>query len=435
MANYNGQHGCLKCTTIGEYSYVSHTNIFPRTECESRTDEDFRMKLYEFHHKEDSPLLKLKIDMIKQFPVSDPLHLLHLGVVKRLLYGWREGTFRNSNTKWPAATAEKVSEYLVQCRMPAEFHRVVRGLDCLKHWKGTEYRTFLHYVGIVVLRDHLTQDLYEHFLLLFCAVTICGSKRYFEKLPVARAMLHQYIEIFAENYGEHHMTSNVHNLSHIVEEVERFGELDTISAYPFENILGKIKRMMRNGNRPLAQIAKRMTEENNCAVANIGDVNKDDDDDTKVHSTATLSKRNNGENVPDSLKSSIERLSDVVSFYSKIQLKNFQLRTTDSVNCWVLTKQKGIACVTNIIQDRNHIQLCCIESQEKMNFFKIPIESRHFDIYCTRDDAHSNLNEAKLIDLGYVECKLVRLAYHDMFVFIPLLQSSYSVDDEIEQQL
>lgn len=92
-ANFNGHHGCLKCTTIGEYNYASSTNVFPRTECPKRTDADFRAKAYGRHHKEDSPLLQLNIDMIEQFPVGDSLHLLHQGVMKRFLLGWKGTLF------------------------------------------------------------------------------------------------------------------------------------------------------------------------------------------------------------------------------------------------------------------------------------------------------------------------------------------------------
>lgn len=41
VASYNGHHGCLKCTTIGEYSHVSHTNIFPRTIAKSEQTKNF----------------------------------------------------------------------------------------------------------------------------------------------------------------------------------------------------------------------------------------------------------------------------------------------------------------------------------------------------------------------------------------------------------
>lgn len=86
-------------------------------------------------------------------------------------------------------------------------------------------------------------------------------------LLVAREMLLQFIETYAELYGKHHITSNVHNLSHAVDEVERFGELETFSAYPFESALGKVKRLLRKGSRPLEQVAKRLIENFNCTIA------------------------------------------------------------------------------------------------------------------------------------------------------------------------
>lgn len=68
--------------------HVSHTIIFPELDCVARNDEDFRKILYGKHHKVDSPLLSLPIDMIKAFPVADSMHLIDLGIMKRLLIGW-----------------------------------------------------------------------------------------------------------------------------------------------------------------------------------------------------------------------------------------------------------------------------------------------------------------------------------------------------------
>lgn len=250
-----------------------------------RTDVGFRPKLYGTgHHKTDSPVLQLDIDMIEQFPVGDSLHLLHLGVMKRLLFGWRDGSFRNSVTKWPARTTLLISEYLAGCKMLIEINRAVRGLDCLFYWKDSEYRTFLQYIGIVVLINHLQPEVYKHFLLLFCVVTICSYKRNFYLLPVARQLLYQYIEIFKEIYGQKYITSNVHNLCRLIDVVERFGELETFSAYPFESVLG---------NRPLAYIAKRIVEGFTVFVKTPG---------TETDNKISLSKRKDGQNVSQHLK-------------------------------------------------------------------------------------------------------------------------------------
>lgn len=99
VCNFNGQHGCQKCTVLGEYSHTSHCDYFPHTDCEKRTDFKFRNKLYGSHHKYDSPILQLPIDMIQDFVIGDSLHLVDLGIMKRLLIGWRDGNFANYKTK------------------------------------------------------------------------------------------------------------------------------------------------------------------------------------------------------------------------------------------------------------------------------------------------------------------------------------------------
>lgn len=417
----------MKCTTVGIYHHGSRTNVFPYANCERRTDAKFRQKLYDEHHKTDSPLLKLDIDMVEQVPVGDSLHLLHLGVMKRLLLGWRDGIFRNADTKWPAKTTFAVSDYLNDCKLPMEFQRAARGLDCLLKWKGTELRSFLHYIGIVVLKDSLDFQVYDHFLLLFCAVTICSSKRYFQYLHVARSMLNQFVEIFTEIYGIEYVTSNIHNLTHLVDEVERYGELCTFSSYPFETMLGKFKRMVRSGNVPLAQVANRIIEI--YMAANEGEQTKKLESKSTQYQRAVMTKENDGKNVPAHLKAFC---TGDTAFFSKIQLDGYCLQT-DLVNCWFLTRTKDIARLINIISlcdNMGDVKLCCISTRRTNNFFTRPIESRYLDIYCTHYAAHTpdGTSDIKLFDVCDIECKLVRLKYKsETNVFVPLLHTKQTL--------
>ncbi|XP_049703545.2 uncharacterized protein LOC110377675 [Helicoverpa armigera] len=260
VCNFNGMHGCLKCTTVGEYSHRSHTVFFSSRKFPDRNNEDFRAKKYGAHHKADSPLLELPIDMVQDIPVGDSLHLIDLGIMKRLLVGWRNGNFGIYTTKWCARDITKVNEFLMKSRMPSEIHRSIRSLDCLAHWKGSEFRTFLHYLSIIVLIDVLHEDVYQHFLMFFCAATICSVSRYSTYLPIARELFQSFVDQFKFFYGRDYATSNVHNLMHVVDEVEKFGPLLTFNAYPFENKLYTIKNMLRQGNKPLIQLAKRISE-------------------------------------------------------------------------------------------------------------------------------------------------------------------------------
>lgn len=231
-----------------------------RRRSSARTDENFRRKMYGSHHKMDSPLLKLPIDMVEQFPVSDLLHLIHLGIMKRLLIGWRDGNFGRLKTKWCAQNIETVN--VNQCQLPSEIHRSVRGLDCLAHWKASEFGSFLHYLSIIILPDVLEPEAYSHFLTLFYGVTICSSQNYNQLLRLAKDMFDYFFDNYKRFYGADYITSNVHNLLHVVDEVERFRPLPTFNAYPFENKLYELKNMLRQGNKPLSQVAKRLSEHN-----------------------------------------------------------------------------------------------------------------------------------------------------------------------------
>jgi len=77
---------------MGEYYHKEHQISFPCIDMPRRTDETFRNKTDSDHHKIDISLEKLPIDMIKSIPVSDSLHLLDLGIIKRLLTGYPDNT-------------------------------------------------------------------------------------------------------------------------------------------------------------------------------------------------------------------------------------------------------------------------------------------------------------------------------------------------------
>lgn len=101
--NFNGKHGCLKCVVVGEWSHDNRSMSFPHTGLLDRTDQGFWNKIYNGHHKALSPLEDLPVDMVKDIIIADELHLLHLGYMKRCLFGWKDGTFRNYKGKWTAS--------------------------------------------------------------------------------------------------------------------------------------------------------------------------------------------------------------------------------------------------------------------------------------------------------------------------------------------
>ncbi|XP_065080789.1 uncharacterized protein LOC135703464 [Ochlerotatus camptorhynchus] len=104
VVNFNSLHGCMKCCTIGQHSTLLRTNIFPQTFAAKRTDAAFRSGLYDKHYQiyklENgklkrtpvvSPLLQLLIDIVEDVIVADSLHLLHLGIMTRLILAYKDG--------------------------------------------------------------------------------------------------------------------------------------------------------------------------------------------------------------------------------------------------------------------------------------------------------------------------------------------------------
>ncbi|RLU15333.1 hypothetical protein DMN91_012327 [Ooceraea biroi] len=216
----NAEYGsCIKCTVVGQWDRKGRHMNYPRFDCPRRTDESFRNKTDEDHHKENTPLIDLPIDMMEDFVIADSLHLFHLGIMRRCLYGWREGSY-NFRTKLSKTQADEMSQMLQTCNdtKPMDFQRSIRTLKCLKFWKGSEYRVFLLYLGPVILKDFLLSEVYEHFLHLSTAVTILSCKYYSQYLDIAETLL------------------------------------------TFKKHLGHIKMLVRSGNLPLSQISRRIIE-------------------------------------------------------------------------------------------------------------------------------------------------------------------------------
>lgn len=106
---------------------------------------------------------------------------------------------------------------------------------------------------------------YNHFLILSVAVRICSCNKYKAYIPIASKLFKIYIETYINIYGRHSISSNVHNLIHISEDMQRcdVGNLMEISTYKFENCLRLLSLKLKHTNLPLEQVARRIIEKEN----------------------------------------------------------------------------------------------------------------------------------------------------------------------------
>ena len=261
IKGHTGYYACERCNVKG-YRH-NHRTLFPCIE-EKRTDASFRSQIDVGHHQGVSPLTCITppIDMINCFTL-DFMHLGYLGITKKLLteYWLTSG----SSSKLSRNNIMRISQRLINLskQIPDEFQRTTRSLGEINTWKATENRLFLLYSGMFILQGILPEDQYKHFLLFSFASRILSCEQLLKSyINHAQEYLNKFTELSSHLYGEESQILNMHSLNHLSEDVWYSNCcLSDITAFSFESYLGKLKKYLRSGNKPLSQLCRRLDEE------------------------------------------------------------------------------------------------------------------------------------------------------------------------------
>ncbi|XP_067614083.1 uncharacterized protein [Eurosta solidaginis] len=240
VKGHTTKNSCPKCLQMGQHL---DRVCLSQEVGELRTDDSFKNRLDLSFHKQREVLLEsVNIGMVSQFPL-EPMHLVDLGVTKKILQLLiKRGNVTRMNEK-----LMYLNNYF-----PSEFSRRSRDLDELGNWKSTEYRQFLLYSGIFVLKDCIPDNLYYNFLLLHCAVRLLSCEKSCKvESNVANEMLKEFVKLFNNYFGTNLISFHVHGLLHLSDCVKQFGPLDSFSAYKFENIMQYIKKLIHNPSKIL----------------------------------------------------------------------------------------------------------------------------------------------------------------------------------------
>lgn len=393
--------------------------IFPDFDAPLRNDSDFRSRIYEGHHKHDTILESIVgLDMVNDFPIGDSLHLIDLGITKRFLNGWKSGSMNNSNAKWSSQQIDAVSKYLQSCKLPREFQRPVRSLEHLSRWKGTEFRTFLLYLSpIVTMKFFDCKEISEHFMNLFCAIQICSRHdQTSENYQVAKNLIKDFMRGTQCLYGSQMFCSNMHNLTHLVDDVERFGPLDNFDAYPFESRLYGLKRLIRSGNMPLSQVSRRI-----CEIQS----NITNDKYYKQSSNTPVFKKKVSKACSNILYSNLSMDPSETEIYSFVDFGNFCIDADSEVDQWVLTEKCEIVSIKFIVKNtsNNTIELHGNALRSILDFFVKPVASSLLYIFAS----NLEFRESQCVIQEKILCKMVKIDCHDSrlprSVFFPLIHS------------
>jgi hypothetical protein len=260
IKSHAGYSSCEKCTVTGRYvlgRVILNSISEPR-----RSDESFLRQLDKDHHLTISPLTELPIGLVTNFPL-DYMHCVCLGVMRKLLNVWISGPLQ---VRLGFQKIKQISAVLESWKpfIPVEFNRKCRSLSEISRWKATEFRLFLLYLGPIVLKNVVDLAVYEHFLLFHTGIAILISNKHLSNYGTdfAGELLNVFVSHSEVIYGSQFCIYNVHILCHLSDDVKTYGALHNFSAFPFENYLGIIKRLVRSTRDPLREIYSRIHEIN-----------------------------------------------------------------------------------------------------------------------------------------------------------------------------
>lgn len=373
---HSGYYSCTKCDIEG--NYINGRVCFPNQKFKARTDFEFRAKTQIDHHVGTSIIEQIpNFNLIDNF-VLDPMHLLHLGIVKKLIHHWCNG---KPPSKLSFNKISEISNNLINLRdnIPSEFNRKPRRMEEYKRWKATEFRQLLLYTGPVVLKKVLRTDLYLNFMSLHVGITILSNKKLQTNfIESAHKSLCYFFQTFLILYGKENASHNIHNLLHISDDSKKFGPLDKYAAYPFENYMSTILRMIRKHDKPLEQIVRRKEE-----MKHVVDI------DEGSHRVCNYPEFKIEHNTPYQFQKAI--------------FSEFTLTTKYPDNCCSL-KNGSIIIVENFITVNN--QKCVVGRKFRQydDYYTKPCSSSDLDIYAVNlNDLDSvetwNINE---VDVKYI---------------------------------
>jgi len=396
---HSGYYGCDKCCQKGKWV---DKMTFPEVDSPLRTDLQFDELSNEEHHIGQSPFIGLPIGMVSQFPL-DYMHLVCLGVTRRLLWLWIKGPLF---CRQGAGFVKQVSLAIMESSkyMPREVLRKGRHLSELDRWKATEFRQFLLYSGPVILSQLLPVKYYRHFMLLSVAVYCLSSPVFCSYYcEYAKQLLVLFVKQMEELYGNKQYVYNIHALVHLADDVSLYGSLDRFSAFPFESFLGRLKRLVRKPNYVLAQVVNRLSE--NCIDFSITGLK------SSFSESFVKMQHHNG---PLPME-----YSQYLQFKQLIS-PEFYLSIKQGDNC-IFARGKAwlITNILSLAEDCRERLLIVESFTNATEFYTQPLQSTDLHIYKVGQPS----DNIEVVNLNEITAKCVILPCKSKYVVIPLLHT------------
>ncbi|XP_036147846.1 uncharacterized protein LOC118647308 [Monomorium pharaonis] len=263
---YNGTYGCSFCLNPGEHILVGngYARVYSGGKGLKRTEHQHKEDAIKAEREETvvngvkgvSILMLLPVfNIIKSFPL-EYMHSVLLGVVKLFLAAWIDP--KNYRAFWyMGSKVREIDARLFAIFPPCEISQTPQSVTNICQWKASEYKNFLLYYSLPILKDLLPRAFYKHWSLLVYAINIFNSEKIsaqaFEK---ATRSINKFVTDIERLYGKEFLKFNVHLLLHLPKSVNDFGALWAWSAFPYESNNYILRKMLHNSQTVLQQVCK-----------------------------------------------------------------------------------------------------------------------------------------------------------------------------------
>ncbi len=125
------------------------------------------------------------------------------------------------------------------------------------HWKANELRQFI-LASPILLVNVLPTLYYNHWLMfaspMFILLKDCVSE---SELLKCEKILFVFVGKIESLYGQQYNTYNAHVLTHLVQSIRSTGPMSSGSAFLFEDLNGKIKKLVKGTQGAQFQVARK----------------------------------------------------------------------------------------------------------------------------------------------------------------------------------
>lgn len=256
------RYGCTYCLDAGEN--VSRRHIYPPDQDHQPRSTRDVMKWAKEAEQLGKPVFGVKgasvlsksLDVVKSVPI-DYMHAVLEGVAKSLMSYWFESQYHGKRF-YLKSQVHEIDKMLLRIKPSYDIPRAPRSIaQNLKYWKASEYRAWLLFYALPILKSFLPSDYVYHLSLLVSAIHIFLSTGIsHECLLKAEQMLQLFYQLVPELYPKELCTMNVHSLIHLTDCVRRWGPLWSFSCFGFENMNGFLKKHCHATRNVLPQLIR-----------------------------------------------------------------------------------------------------------------------------------------------------------------------------------